>query len=303
MHITHLHIVSPSGAIAPQLITGAQQRLAAEGYSVTIAPHACSACGRFAGTEDERLGDLTEALMNPANDAILCARGGYGLQQLVDRLPQPVNGQRLPAVIGFSDITVLHQWCGLAGQPSLHALMCKHLAELPSDSEPLQLWHRALRGETLRYRIAPHPLDRSGSVRGRLIGGNLSVLYGLQGTPYSLTRLIDAQPDEPAILFLEDIGERHYHIDRMMQNLRLSGVMGRIAGLVIGRFSDTDDDPSMGCTVLQTVRRAAEGYSYPVLTGFPAGHVERNLPLWLNSPCTLVVGGGDSQVESRCGER
>jgi muramoyltetrapeptide carboxypeptidase len=176
--------------------------------------------------------------------------------------------------------------------------MCKHLAELPLDSEPVQLWHQALQGEPLCYTLPAHPLNRAGQITGRLIGGNLSVLYGLQGTPYSLARLLDAEPDTPAILFIEDIAERHYHIDRMMQNLRMSGVLSRIAGLVVGQFSDCDDDPSMNCSVAETILRATDGYDYPVLFDFPAGHVERNLPLWLNAPCCLSVGN-DCLLQSK----
>ncbi len=322
-----IHILSPSGAIAPDLIDRAAERLRLFGYRVSVAPHAYGAYGRFAGTPAERIADLADALANPAIDAILCARGGYGLQQILpalDNLGAPANlsicgesggigrpsikrsgidhcdpiAEREPILIGFSDITALHQWCGLHGIPSLHALMCKHLAELPIDSEPVQLWHQALQGEPLCYTLPAHPLNRAGQITGRLIGGNLSVLYGLQGTPYSLARLLDAEPDTPAILFIEDIAERHYHIDRMMQNLHMSGVLSRIAGLVVGQFSDCDDDPSMNCSVAETILRATDGYDYPVLFDFPAGHVERNLPLWLNAPCCLSVGN-DCLLQSK----
>ena len=323
-----IHILSPSGAIAPDLIDRAAERLRLFGYRVSVAPHAYRAYGRFAGTPAERIADLADALANPAIDAILCARGGYGLQQILpalDNLGAPANlpicgesgglgcfdddrvvsrcnpsteRERAPIIIGFSDITALHQWCGLHGRPSLHALMCKHLAELPLDSEPVQLWHQALQGEPLCYTLPAHPLNRAGQITGRLIGGNLSVLYGLQGTPYSLARLLDAEPDTPAILFIEDIAERHYHIDRMMQNLRMSGVLSRIAGLVVGQFSDCDDDPSMNCSVAETILRATDGYDYPVLFDFPAGHVERNLPLWFNAPCSLSVGN-DCLLQSK----
>ncbi len=296
-----IHILSPSGAIAPDLIDRAAERLRLFGYRVSVAPHAYGAYGRFAGTPAERIADLADALANPAIDAILCARGGYGLQQILPALDNrsPIAERaRKPIIIGFSDITALHQWCGLHGRPSLHALMCKHLAELPLDSEPVQLWHQALQGEPLCYTLPAHPLNRAGQITGRLIGGNLSVLYGLQGTPYSLARLLDAEPDTPAILFIEDIAERHYHIDRMMQNLRMSGVLSRIAGLVVGQFSDCDDDPSMNCSVAETILRATDGYDYPVLFDFPAGHVECNLPLWLNAPCCLSVGN-DCLLQSK----
>lgn len=303
MSPTTIHILSPSGAITPELIDRAAERLRQQSYRVSIAPHAYGAYGRFAGTPAERLADLTDALANPAIDVILCARGGYGLQQILSaldsRAPSTQNPEHI--LIGFSDITALHQWCGIHGMPSLHALMCKHLAELPEDSEPVRLWHQALQGQPLTYTLPAHPLNRTGQVAGRLIGGNLSVLYGLQGTPYSLTRLLDADPDTPAILFLEDIAERHYHIDRMMQNLRMSGVLSRISGLVVGQFSDCEDDPSMLYTVSETILRATDGYDYPVLFDFPAGHVERNLPLWLNAPCELTVGNTCKLVSKKIG--
>lgn len=302
---THIHILSPSGAINPALIDGAKLRLEEMGYQVSVAPHAKGVCGRFAGTEEERLDDLNAALADPVVDIILCARGGYGLQQIVDKIK--VIGYRLsvsggakgPIVVGFSDITELHQWCGLHGLQSLHGLMCKHIAELPADSEPVRLWHQALRGETLEYTLPTHPLSRAGEVAGRLVGGNLSVLYGLQATPYSLHALMDMHPNEKFVLFIEDIGERHYHIDRMMQNLRMSGVMARISGLIVGQFSDVEEDGLMGCSVYETVCRAAAEYDYPVLVDFPAGHVERNLPLWMNSECVMRVNNKESKVVSR----
>ena len=298
MERNHIRIISPSGAIRPEWIDKAAERLVAWGYSVSIGEHAKGAYGRFAGTEEERIADLNSALKDSDIDIILCARGGYGLQQIIDKIQLSLNGHR-PFIVGFSDITELHQWCGLNGIVSLHGIMCKHLSELPEDSEPVQKWHQALRGETLEYTLPTHELCRMGSVEGRLIGGNLSVLYGLQGTPYSLNALMDKYPDEKYILFIEDIGERHYHIDRMMQNLRLSGVLASIGGLIVGQFSDSEDDPLMGCTIYETICRAAEEYDYPILVDFPAGHVERNLPLWLNSGCKMVVENTQSQIISK----
>ncbi len=277
-------IVSPSGAIDAQYIDDAVARLQSWGYAVQVAPHARGRYGRFAASDSERAEDLNQALADPAIDLILCARGGYGLQRIIDRIA-PI---RKP-IIGFSDITCLHQLSALAGQASLHGLMCKHIATLPDDAEPLQQFRRALRREATDYTVLLHPLNRTGRAEGRLIGGNLSVLYGLQGTPYSLNSVLQATENEAFILFIEDIAERHYHIDRMMQNLRLSGVLGHIAGLVVGQFSDCEDDPSMGGTVYETIAQAVAAYDFPVLFNFPAGHVERNLPLWFGLPTTLSV--------------
>ena len=173
--------------------------------------------------------------------------------------------------------------------------MCKHIATLPEDSVALQLFRRALAREPLSYTLPAHPLNRNGQAQGTLIGGNLSVLYGLQGTPYDLNHVIDAHP-EGVILFIEDIGERHYHIDRMMNNLRMSGVLARIKGLVVGQFTDCESDQLMGCTIYDTIAQNVAAYDYPVLFDFPAGHVEDNRPLYLNHSATLTITEDAAQL-------
>ena len=278
---------------------------------MVISPHAYGECGRFSGTDEERLADINNALQDPSVDAILCARGGYGLQRIIDKIdlstldsPLSTLDSPLSTIIGFSDITALHQLYALHHTPyTIHGLMCKHIATLPEDSEALQLFFRALAREPLEYILPPHPLNRSGEAQGTLIGGNLSVLYGLQGTPYDLNHVIDAHP-EGVILFIEDIGERHYHIDRMMNNLRMAGVLSRIKGLVVGQFTDCEPDPGMPLstfnlqpsTVYATIREAVEAYSYPLLFDFPAGHVEDNRPLYLNHPATLITTGQSASL-------
>jgi len=280
----HIHILSPAGAIAPEYIDRSRQLLERRGYSVSESAHARGRYGRFSATAEDRLRDLREALDRPDTDYILCARGGYGLQQIVGDLPLRPE-QKIPVFIGFSDITILHQWAGLCGRASLHGLMCKHLSELDEQSDPIRYWFDAIEGKPLHYMLPAHPLNRPGECKGRLIGGNLSVLYGLQATPWALDALLKDKP----ILWLEDIAERHYHIDRMMQNLRLSGVLSRLGGLVVGQWADCQDDPSMNCTVLQTIRQAVDEYDYPVLMNFPAGHIDYNLPLWLHQPTEIRV--------------
>ena len=288
-----IKIVSPSGAIAPQYIDRATEVLRGWGYEVSEAAHARGKVGRFAASDDERVADLAEALTDPAVDMILCARGGYGLQRIIDRIP-PIH----KPIIGFSDITALHMLAAQTGQATIHAMMCKGISETkglsPSSCvlHPSSFLQQALAQEPLHYELPAHPLNRAGKTKGTLIGGNLSVLYGLQGTAYGLNerlRMKDERGGSPLILFIEDVGERHYHIDRMMNNLRLSGVLAKISGLIVGQFSDCEDDPSMGCTVYETIRRAVEPYHYPVVFNFPAGHVEENMPLYLNAPVEIDV--------------
>jgi muramoyltetrapeptide carboxypeptidase len=288
-----IRIISPSGAIDPEYFEGASRRLRLFGYEVSEGIYTRSTHGRFAGTDEQRLSDLTDAIWSGA-DAIIASRGGYGLQRLISHIEEPRT--KLPLLIGFSDITALHQWWGLHGAMSIHGLMCKHLASLPEDSEPIQCWRRAIDGEPLVYPLPSHPLNRPGRVCGTLIGGNLSVLYGLQGTPWSLNMLIDTLADERPILFIEDIAERHYHIERMMLNLKMSGVLERLGGLIVGQFSDCEDDELMGCTIYETIAQTVAEYDYPVLFDFPAGHVERNLPLRLNAPATLTVDGQQASL-------
>ena len=297
--MSHIRIISPSGAIDPSYIDAAAERLRAWGYIVSEGAHARDTWGRFAGTDEQRLADIVDALNDPEVDLILCARGGYGLQRIIDRVP-PIT----KPVIGFSDITALHQAAALNNQPTLHAIMCKHIATLPEDSEPLLALRKALAGETLNYRWQSHPLNRLGKACAPIIGGNLSVLYGLQATPYSLPAAQSVSAAvcqrsglysvsskdglyQKPLLLIEDIAERHYHIDRMMRNLRMSGILANISGLIVGQFSDCDDDPLMSQTVYQTIKEAVAEYDYPLIFDAPVGHVERNLPLWINGHTTI----------------
>ena len=167
--------------------------------------------------------------------------------------------------------------------PSLHGIMCKHIATLSEDSEPIQALRKMLAGEAIEYRWASHPLNRPGVAEAPIVGGNLSVLYGLQGTPYSLSKLSYQFP----ILLIEDIGERHYHIDRMIRNLSMSGVLAHLSGLIVGQFSECEDDELMGCSVYETIKEVVADYDYPILFNAPFGHVEHNLPLWLHRHASI----------------
>ena len=283
MKIERIRIVSPSGAIEPAFIDGATERLRGWGYEVTEGRHARDRWGRFAGTDEDRLADLIEALHDPSVDAILCSRGGYGLQRIIDRVPKITK-----PIIGFSDITALHQLSAISNQPSVHGIMCKHIATLPEESEPIQALKRLLKGEAIEYRWESHPLNTPGKACAPIVGGNLSVLYGLQGTRFGLQNS-DFRIQFP-ILLIEDIGERHYHIDRMMRNLRMSGVLAHLSGLIVGQFSDCEDDPLMQQTVYETIKEVVADYDYPILFNAPFGHVEHNLPLWFERHASIDCG-------------
>ena len=281
-----IEIIAPSGAIEPSLVHAAAQRLQSWGFDVQIAPHTLCQYGRFAAPPADRLADLNAALHSDA-DYILCARGGYGLAQIIDQVKVPMSDS--PTLIGFSDITALHCLMGHAGHKSIHGAMCKALAsDAKADRRSAEALRQLLIGEPLQYQLPAHPLNRQGTAEGFLRGGNLSILYSLQGSPFA------CPVSEGDILFIEDVGEHPYAIDRMMQNLRLSSILSRIGGLIVGQFSDYEEDPRMPYSVYEGIREMVEPYNYPVWFDFPSGHTDLNMPLLLNAPCQMQVNATES---------
>lgn len=277
-----ISIISPSGVINPELIDGAANRLKTWGYEVSEGRYARTQYGRYAGTETQRLHDLQKALDDDSLTAILCSRGGYGLTQIIDKVDFSRLRQHPKWLIGFSDITVIHAALSKLNIPSIHGVMAKHLVEMPDDALSLQYLNLILRGEKPVYHVSPHEINREGEARAKLIGGNLSVLMGLRGTPY--------EPDfANAILFIEDIAEEAYHIDRMMQNLRLGGVFRKISGLIVGHFTNCTEDMLMHKTVMQIISGAVQDYNFPVCAGFPAGHEAGNWPLIMGGEASFKV--------------
>ena len=287
----HIRIISPSGHISSDIVDSSRNYLETCGFRVTEGRFVRGEYGRFSGTKQERLEDIVEALTDPSVDIVLCSRGGYGLQQIVDEVSKHLLSQaRLPLLIGFSDITCLHSLYAFTDFASMHGLMCK-IGEKDVNSMQVQRWLEMLHGEDVCYEFPYDVHQREGQTKGVLIGGNLSVLYGLQGTPYSLSSIIlnNKRKGKKNILFLEDVSERHYHIDRMMHNLRLSGVLSQIDGLVVGQFTDIEPDPLMLCSVQDTIYDAVACFDYPVLMDFPAGHGDVNMPFFLNRETLLTV--------------
>ncbi|MDP4240315.1 MAG: LD-carboxypeptidase [Bacteroidota bacterium] len=277
-----LRIISPSGTIYPEYIDGAKRVLTDWGLQVSEGKYARTEYGRFAGTREERIADLQEALDDPTVQAILCSRGGYGVAQIIDKIDFSRFEKSPKWLIGFSDITILHNAITNLGIASIHGIMAKYLTEFPADSEPSVRLKKMLFGELPAYSLSAQELNKTGSSTGKLTGGNLSVLMGLRGSQYDLKY-------ENSILFVEDIAEKPYHIDRMMQNLRISGALGQLSGLVVGQFSDCDEDPLMMQTIQEIILNAVDGYDYPVCFNFPAGHVDYNLPILLGEKANLSV--------------
>lgn len=277
-----IRIISPSGAISGNYIEGATKLLQTWGLKVTEGLYARSEFGRFAGTKKQRIDDLQQALDDPEVKAILCSRGGYGLSQIIDKLDFTQFVKHPKWLIGYSDITILHNVINSLGIASIHGIMAKHLTELAPASIPVSKLKDILFGNLPVYQVPPHVQNRTGIATGKLIGGNLSVLMGLRGSKFDLSYSNN-------ILFVEDIGEKPYHIDRMMQSLRLSGVLAQLSGLVVGQFSDCDEDPLMMQSVSEIISGCVEEYDYPVCFNFPAGHVDENFPLLIGADVCLKV--------------
>jgi muramoyltetrapeptide carboxypeptidase len=284
-----LRIVSPSGSINPDFIDGATKTLTNWGLQVTEGEFASSEYGRFAGTQEQRIHDLQAALDDTDVKAILCSRGGYGVAQIIDKLDFTTFLKFPKWLIGFSDITILHNAINNSGIATIHGIMAKHLTQLPADADQVYFLREILFGRLPTFTIASHPLNRVGKSEGNLIGGNLSVLMGLRGSQFDL-------PYANNVLFIEDIAEKPYHIDRMMQNLRFSGALANLSGLVVGQFSDCDEDPLMKQTVAEIILNAVKDYDYPVCFDFPAGHVDYNLPLVLGQEIQLSVSDNEAQL-------
>lgn len=283
-----VRLISPAGYVESNILEGAERTLTTWGWRVERGASASRVHGRFAGTVEERLNDLQEAFDDPLCKAVFCSRGGYGAIHLIEKLNLSGFRKHPKWLVGYSDITLLHALLQQQGFASIHGGMAKRLA-LGDDTrvsypcgKPLELLHLLLTGKKPEIKTPSHPLNRMGQGSGMLRGGNLSIVYSLRGTP------LDYIP-EGCILFLEDIGEKPYTVDRMMYNLKLGGILERIAGLVVGQFSDYEEDPLMLTSVYERIADTVSEYDYPVCFDFPVGHTERNLPLLMGGHVTLNI--------------
>lgn len=280
-------IVSPSSIIKPQNVYNALPVLRDRGWEPVVSPHAFDRHGSFAGTADNRYSDLADALTDPGVDAILCSRGGYGAVHLLERLARLPLEETPKWLIGFSDISALHALLTSRGIASIHAPMAKALADHGGDNADNRALLDFLAGEGLEYSLDPSPMNRPGDTTGLLVGGNLSVISDLVGTPFDVIK-------PRRILFIEDVNEPIYKIERMLYQLRLSGVLADLAGLIVGKFSGCAPDADFA-SVNNIVADLTRDYSYPVAYDIPVGHVTHNIPLVCGAACSLSVG--ESSVE------
>jgi len=246
----------------------------------------------FSGTDEERIEDFQHMLDDDNVKAILCARGGYGLSRIVDRLDFSRFKENPKWIIGFSDVTVLHSHIYRNYYiATLHAPMANAFNEDGYKNEFVQSLRHALEGKKIKYQVPLHEFNRKGEGVGELVGGNLALLAHLAGTDSDLKT-------KGRILFLEDVGEYLYNIDRMMYQLKRSGKLDKLAGLVVGGFTDMKDtEKPFGQTAYEIIRDVVADYDYPVCFDFPVSHEERNYALKIGVGYKLKVGKNKVALE------
>lgn len=274
-------ILAPAGPIKSAPVDTAAAVLDSLGYTTVVYPHTFGKNGHFSGTHDERYADLEAAFSDTTVRAILCARGGYGVAHNLDRLARLDLRKDPKWVIGFSDISALHALMASQGIASIHSSMAKQVALGPDDPDNAILFD-ILNDSLPAYEFEPHPYNHPGSATATILGGNLAVIADLIATPYDIIR-------PGTILFIEDVSEPIYKIERIMLQLKMMGMFDKLAGLVIGQFTDyhgDDNHPTMEDMLAEVL---APYPDLPVAFNVPVGHVDHNVPFVEGATATLSV--------------
>ena len=280
-------IVAPAGYMAPDKMQNCIETLDHWGFTVEMGATTHSeSVNYFSGTDEERLQDLQQMLDNKQVKAILCARGGYGISRIIDRINFKTFKKAPKWIVGYSDVTVLHSHIySHFNTVSLHAPMAAAFNDGIEDNPYIQSICKTLLGEKLEYTCATHMQNRQGTVEAELVGGNLTLLAHAIGTESDLKT-------KNRILFLEDVGEYLYNIDRMLLQLKRAGKLDRLAGLVVGGFTDLKDtERPYGKAVNDIILEHVAEFDYPVCFGFPVSHSKENYALKVGAEYKLDVSG------------
>lgn len=276
-------IISPSFCIEEKRVIDAVSFLEEWGLKVRVGKNALKNEGPFAGSDEERLSDLQEMTSDSEIKAVFCSRGGYGISKIIDKVDFSALRGNPKWYIGFSDITVLHMWLSeVCGIISVHGDMPLNFGNPEKRESTFSSLHQALFGG-LQPCEWEGPFFRSKNVAGEITGGNLSLICNLIGTP--------AEPSTKGkILFVEDIGEQYYHIDRMMTSLKLAGKLERLKALVIGGMNKIEDTKiPWGKSIEETIFGIVREYDYPLFFGFPAGHVSDNRAFYIGKQAKIRI--------------
>ena len=286
-------IVAPSGVLKNYngYILKAKELLKSWELEVVIGENVFNDNGHFAGTDNQRSADFQLALDDKAIKAIWCARGGYGAMRVIDNLNFEKYKENPKWIIGYSDITAIHNDLHNNKSESIHGIMCKSLEKIDVDNnESISLLKKTLFGEKLSYTIEGNNYNIEGNSNGQLIGGNLTLLHCLLGSESSIDT-------DGKILFIEDLGEYLYHIDRMLISLKRAGYFDNCKGLIVGDFTDMRKNTTpFGRDLKELILDIVREYGFPVSFGFPAGHGEKNYPMILGREIDLKVSKQQSTI-------
>lgn len=278
-------VISPAGAVEPSQLEQGIAMIKSRGYEPVLGEHLYASFSNgynYAGTEQERIQDINWALNDEEISAIWASRGGYGCQHLIEHLKLDNFKKNPKWYIGYSDNTVIQSYLLKKGFASIHGQTVK-TSSFGVTEESYNLIFDILEGIKPEYTFTSHQLNKTGTVEGQLTGGNLALIYALLGTKYSFKF-------KNRILFIEDIGESFYALDRMIMSLELAGIFNKISGLIVGGMTNMGDEKeniqykeSFDDLAYGLISERIEKYDFPVLFGFPNGHIKDSRP--------LIIGG------------
>lgn len=285
-------VISPAGAVDASQLEKGIEMIKSKGFEPVLGEHLYSRFSNgynYAGTEKERIKDINWALNDKEIGAVWASRGGYGCQHLIQHLKLKGFTQNPKWYIGYSDNTVIQSYLLKKGFASIHGQTIK-TSSFGVTEESYDLIFDLLKGKTPKYSLKPNQLNKAGNLEGELVGGNLALIYALLGTPYSFDF-------KGKILFIEDIGENFYALDRMIMSLELAGVFKKIKGLIVGGMTNMGDEKenksyeeSFDEFAYQLISDRISKYKFPVVFGFPNGHIKDNRPLIIGGNVKMKVG-------------
>ena len=287
-------IVAPSGVLNDHenYIKKAKKLLESWELNVIIGKNVFNNYGHFSGTDEERTKDFQKALDDNTISAIWCARGGYGAMRIIDDLDYSKYLKNPKWIIGYSDITAIHNDLNILGSESIHGIMCKSLEDKDiNDDRSIIALKDVLFGKKLSYNFNHISENKLGKSSGKIVGGNLTLIHCLIGSKSSINT-------KGKILFIEDLGEYHYHIDRMLVSLKRAGYFDHCNGLIVGDFSDLRKNTTpFGKNIKEIILDAVKEFDFPVLFDFPAGHEELNMPIILGREIIMDLNKSNSLIK------
>lgn len=281
-------ILATARKVAEEPLGPAIKLLKSWGLNVVIGKTVGLDDNQLAGQDWQRATDLQQMLDNPSIKAVWCAKGGYGTVRIIDRIDFTKFRKKPKWIIGFSDATVLHSHINKMGIATVHGIV--GISVSGATPEAIESFRKSLFGGRIEYRIPPHAYNKNGKAYGEIMGGNLSVLYSIMGSP--------SEADyKGKIIFIEDLDEYLYHIDRMMMNLKRNGYFKNVKGIIIGGMTKMrDNDIPWGHDALQIVQDIVKEYNIPVCYNFPAGHIKDNRALIFGANATLEVTASGTKL-------